>query len=127
MALRSESDQSAETLDVVERFNEATNRHDIDGMMACMGADVVFESTSSPDGERFEGAAAVRQAWEALFREAPRARFEGEEVVVAGDRCTVRWRYVFDADAPEQGHVRGVDVLRVAGGKIVEKLSYVKG
>jgi len=127
MSVRSESDQAAETRDVVDRFNEATNRHDVDGMMACMGDDVVFESTSSPDGERFEGASAVRQAWEALFLEAPRAIFEGEEVVVAGDRCTVRWRYVFDVDTPDSGHVRGIDLIRVANGKIVEKFAYVKG
>jgi ketosteroid isomerase-like protein len=127
MALRSETEQAAETLDVVERFNEATNRHDVDGMMAWMSDDVVFESTSSPDGDRFEGAVAVRAAWEALFKEAPRARFEGEEIVVAGDRCTVRWRYVFDVDAPDTGYVRGIDLIRVADGKIVEKLAYVKG
>jgi ketosteroid isomerase-like protein len=127
MSLRSESDRAAETLEVVERFNEATNRHDVDAMMACMADDVVFESTSSPDGDRFEGAEAVRAAWEALFREAPRARFEGEEVVVADDRCTVRWRYVFDTESPDGGHVRGIDLIRVTNGKITEKFAYVKG
>ena len=127
MALRSETGQEAETLEVVERFNEATNRHDVDGMMAVMSDDVVFESTSSPDGDRYEGAAAVRAAWEALFREAPRARFEGEETVVAGDRCTVRWRYLFDGDSPEAGHVRGIDLIKVTNGKITEKFAYVKG
>jgi len=127
MVLRNEPELAAETLAVVERFNEATNRHDVDGMMAVMSDDVVFESTSSPDGERYEGTAAVRAAWEALFREAPRARFEGEETVVAGDRCTVRWRYVFDSDSPEVGHVRGIDLIRVANGKITEKFAYVKG
>jgi hypothetical protein len=34
---------------------------------------------------------------------------------------------VFDCEHPEAGHVRAVDVLRVADGKIAEKLSYVKG
>jgi ketosteroid isomerase-like protein len=127
MVLRGESQIDAETLDVVQRFNDATNEHDVDRMMACMSDDVVFESTSPPDGERFEGAEAVRQAWLALFLNAPRSRFEGEEVVVAGERCTVRWRYLFDAESPAAGHVRGIDLIRVSDGKIVEKLSYVKG
>ncbi len=35
------------TLPVIERFNEATNRHDVDGMMALLSDDVVFESTSA--------------------------------------------------------------------------------
>ena len=115
------------TLPVIERFNEATNRHDVDGMMALMSDDVVFESTSAPDGERVEGQQAVRACWEELFRVSPNARFEAEEIIASDDRCTVRWRYLFDADHPEAGHVRGVDVFRVSNGRIVAKLSYVKG
>jgi hypothetical protein len=34
----------------------------------------------------------------------------------------VRWRYAWG-----DGHVRGVDVFRVRGGLVAEKLSYVKG
>lgn len=127
MAVLRDVDREAETLDVIQRFNEATNRHDIDGMMALMTDDVVFESTAAPDGDRFEGSDAVRACWEALFADAPCAQFEGEEIVVAGDRCTARWRYVFDRDQPDEGHVRGIDLMRVTNGKISEKLSYVKG
>ncbi len=127
MVVSSRTDQFGQTLDVIERFNEATNRHDIDGMMALMGEDVVFESTSPPDGERFERRAAVRACWEELLEGSPNAKFETEEVIALGDRCTVRWRYVFDADRPDEGHVRGVDVFRVSNGRIVEKLSYAKG
>jgi ketosteroid isomerase-like protein len=115
------------TLGVIERFNEATNRHDVDAMMALTSDDVVFESTSAPDGERFEGQKAVRACWEELFRASPTARFEAEEIIASDDRCTVRWLYVFDANRPEAGHVRGVDVFRVSNGRIVAKLAYVKG
>jgi hypothetical protein len=38
----------------------------------------------------------------------------------------VRWRYTWKNSADE-GHVCGVDVFRVRGGKVAEKLSYVKG
>jgi ketosteroid isomerase-like protein len=112
---------------LIERFTDATNRHDVDGMMALMSDDVVFESTSAPEGRRFEGQAAVRACWDELFRGTPRARFEMEEVIVSGDRCTARWRYVFDGDSADAGCVRGVDVFRITDGKIAEKLSYVKG
>jgi uncharacterized protein (TIGR02246 family) len=120
---------TAATLAVVQRFNEATNRHDVDGMMALMTEDVVFENTvPPPDGERREGQAAVRAAWEELFRGAPQAVFETEEVFAAGDRCVVRWLYRWAQDAPGRpGHVRGVDLFRVRDGKVAEKLSYVKG
>lgn len=111
------------TLDVIARFNDAFNRHDVDAVMALMTDDCVFENTSpAPDGERHEGQAAVRTFWERLFSGTPDARFESEDSFAAGDRCTVRWRYSWDG-----GHVRGVDVFRVRDGKVAEKLSYVKG
>lgn len=117
------------TLATVRRFNEAFNRHDVDGIMALMSENVVFENTvPPPDGERREGQAAVRAAWEELFRVAPQAVFETEEIFAVGDRCVVRWLYRWAADAPGRpGHVRGVDLFRVHDGKVAEKLSYAKG
>jgi ketosteroid isomerase-like protein len=113
------------TRTAVERFNEAFNRHDVDAVMACMTADCVFENTfPAPDGERFEGAVAVRSFWERFFQSAPAARFETEELFAAGDRCVVRWLFRWD---DRGGHVRGVDVMRVRDGKVAEKLAYVKG
>src|SRR5579872_2111932 len=111
------------TLAAVDRFNEAFNRHDLDGVMALMTEDCVFETTSpSPDGQRHVGQSAVRAAWEQLFGNSPHARFDAEEIFASGDRCTVRWRYSFAG-----GHIRGVDVIRVRDGKVAEKLAYVKG
>ncbi|HYU18286.1 MAG TPA: nuclear transport factor 2 family protein [Chloroflexota bacterium] len=117
----------AATIAVVQRFNEATSRHDVDAMMAAMTDDVVFESTSPPGGERREGQAAVRAVWHELFRASPEAALETEELFAAGDRCVVRWLYRWTGQDGKPGHVRGVDVFRVREGKIAEKLSYVKG
>ena len=114
---------TAATLDTIQRFNDAFNRHDVEAVMALMTEDVVFENTSPPpDGERFEGQAAVRAAWERFFAGSPRARFAGEEVFAAGDRGVVRWRYDWG-----DGYIRGVDLFRVRDGKVAEKRSYVKG
>ncbi len=116
------------TLAVIERFNEAFNRHDVDAVMALMTDDCVFENTSPPpDGERYEGQAAVRGFWERLFRSTPDARFMLEEIFAAGDRCAQCWRYDFTGGDGWPGHIRGVDILRVRDGKVAEKLSYVKG
>jgi ketosteroid isomerase-like protein len=112
-----------DTLGVIDRFNAAFNRHDVDAVMALMTDDVVFENTSPPpDGERYEGQAAVRGFWERFFAGSPNARFETEDTFAAGDRALVRWRYSWG-----DGHIRGVDVFRVRDGKVAEKLSYVKG
>lgn len=118
---------TAVTLATVHRFNEAFNRHDVDAVMALMTEDCVFDSTRpAPDGERVEGHDRVRAYWEEFFRRSPQARFETEEIFAAGDRCIVRWTYHWLRDG-KTGHVRGVDLFRVAAGRVAEKLSYVKG
>jgi ketosteroid isomerase-like protein len=117
--------QTRRTLDVVRRFNDAFNRHDVDAVMALMTDTCVFESTfPAPDGERHEGQAAVREFWERFFASTPRALFETEEIFGAGDRAVVRWTFRWD---DRGGHVRGVDVMRVRDGKVAEKFAYVKG
>jgi ketosteroid isomerase-like protein len=111
------------TLQVIDAFGEAFNAHDVDGVMALMTDDCVFENTGpAPDGQLHEGAAAVRRVWEELFASTPSARFTTEEAVATGNRAVTRWRYDWDG-----GHIRGADVFRVRDGKVAEKLSYVKG
>lgn len=115
------------TIATIEQFNDALNRHDVDAVMALMTDDCLFENTSpAPDGEQFVGQAAVRGFWEAFVRDSPRAHFTTEEIVACGDRCVTRWRYRWGAD-DETGHIRGIDLFRVRGGKVAEKRSYVKG
>ena len=112
---------------VVERFNEAFNRHDVEGIMQCMTGDCVFENTRPvPDGTRLVGQAAVRRFWEEFFARSPQARFDTEDLFAAGDRCVVRWTYHWVREG-KAGHVRGVDLFRVRNGQVAEKLSYVKG
>jgi ketosteroid isomerase-like protein len=117
----------ASTIETVNRFNEAFNRHDVVAIMEMMTEDCVFENTRPvPDGERIVGQQAVRAFWERFFERSPEARFTTEEMIAAGDRCIVRWRYEWVRDG-KAGHVRGVDIFRVQGGRVAEKLSYVKG
>jgi ketosteroid isomerase-like protein len=106
------------------RFTEAFGRHDVDAVMAAMTPDCVFEDTSPPDGARHVGADAVRRCREKLFAASPDAVFDAEDVVVAGDRAVMTWRYRWSQDGG--GHVRGVDLFRVRDGLIAEKYSYVR-
>lgn len=119
--------ESSQTLLAINKFNEAFNRHDVDAVMNAMTDDCVFENTSPfPDGTRLEGQTAVRAYWEKFFQGSPTAKFDTEEIFVAGNRCTFRWVYTKTKDG-KPWHIRGVDVFRVRDGKIAEKLSYVKG
>ena len=95
--------------------------------MTTLTDDVVWETTSPPDGERHVGRAAVRHAMEEFLRASPKARFETEQVVAAGDRAFWTWVYRWTDQDGQQGHVRGVDIVRVRDGKIAEMCAYVKG
>src|SRR4051812_31429010 len=102
------------TLATIDAFNAAFNRHDVTAIMALMTDDVIFENTSPfPDGERYEGQAAVGRFWTELFASTPSAFFAAEEIIAAGDRATVRWRYSWTNADGSDGHIRGVDVFRV--------------
>ena len=112
---------------VIDRFNDAFNRHDADALAPLLTEDTVFEDTSpAPDGQRIEGRAAVVEFWRGWFARNTEAVFEAEELIVSGDRAVVRWVY----RKPRNGqpwHLRGVDVFTVRGERVAAKLAYVKG
>ena len=111
-----------EIRDLLDRFNNAWGDHDLDAALALCTDDVVFESTGpAPDGERHEGKDAVRAAWKPIFDDT-HATFETEDAFPAGDRYVQLWNYGWG-----DGHVRGVDVIRLRDGNVAEKFSYVKG
>ena len=115
------------TADVINRFNDAINRHDLAAVTALLADDTIFENTSpSPDGTRIEGRQAVSAFWQQWFAVNPDARFEAEEIIVAGDRGTVRWVYRKTRHG-EPWHLRGVDVFTIRDNRVAAKLSYVKG
>ena len=119
---------TAEILSVVDRFNEAFNRHDVDGIMDPMSNDCVFESTGpQPDGEWFTSQAAMRDLWNRFFASTPTSRFETGEIFAAVDWCVVRRVFNWTNDNGQPGHVRGVDLFKVRNGKVAEKLAYEKG
>jgi steroid delta-isomerase-like uncharacterized protein len=113
---------------IVLEFNEAFNRHDVDGMMKLMSEDCVFENTSpAPDGTAYKGKEAVTRFWREFFLDSPQAHIDIEEIFNLGNRCIMRWTYRWVDTAGHEGHVRGVDVFQIRDGLIYEKLSYVKG
>jgi predicted SnoaL-like aldol condensation-catalyzing enzyme len=113
---------------IVLDFSQAFNRHDVAGMMQLMSDDCVFESSQpAPDGTLYSGKEAITRFWEEFFRQSPRARIEIEEIFGLGERCIMRWKYHRVDPGRAAGYMRGVDIFRVTGGFIREKLSYVKG
>ena len=119
--------RTAATIEAIRAFDRDTSRRDVDAMLATATDDVVWETTTPPDGERYQGQEAVRAALEGLFSSTNDATFEIEEVVAMGDRAYFTWTYRWKGPDGTPGHVRGVDLARVRDGKIAEMLAYVKG
>lgn len=115
-------------IEVVIAFNDALNARNLEGTMALLTPLSAFENTyPAPDGSRFVGLDAIRDFWENFFQSSSNARIEPEEIFATGNRCVMRWTYHWIDQDGKQGHIRGVDIYRIEGGLIAEKLSYVKG
>ncbi|MER9213389.1 nuclear transport factor 2 family protein [Mesorhizobium sp. M0663] len=115
--------RSAETAEIMRRYNDVFQRHDPSALDDLVAEDCVIENTTpAPDGARRIGKGACVELWSAIAT-GPGTRFDIEETFVAGDRATIRWRY-WMADGRS---LRGVNLMRVADGQIVETMGYVKG
>lgn len=112
------------TAEVIDRFNHAFVHHAPEVLDDLIAEDCVMEAIQpAPDGERVEGRQACLAFWRALADDRA-TRFGPEDVWVDGDRATILWRYRF-GDGPEDS-VRGVNLMRVRDGRIVEALGYSK-
>lgn len=110
---------------LLERFNSAFQTHRPDDLDDLIGEGCVLENTApAPDGARYEGREACLAFWKGIASNADLA-FEPEDIWVGEDRGIIRWRLRWSARQEDQ--VRGVNIMRVRDGKIVEGLGYVKG
>jgi ketosteroid isomerase-like protein len=115
---------TTETTQVIDRFNQAFQQHDAELLAELVADDCVMESVEpAPNGTRYEGGEICLSFWQALANDA-NSFFEPEDVVVIDDRAIIRWRYRFGEG--DENSIRGVNLMHVRGGKIVEALGYVK-
>jgi ketosteroid isomerase-like protein len=109
-------------------FADAWNRHDVDALMSFMTPDGVFEASAgnTVNGERHEGAAAVRAAYAAVFATYPDARWNNARHFVAGDRGFSEWTFTGTMKDGKRVEVTGCDLFTFKNGKIAVKNSYRK-
>jgi ketosteroid isomerase-like protein len=116
---------SRETEDVMRQFHDAFDRHDPAAFVELVADDCVIENTTpAPNGSLHVGKQACLAVWQGLAAAAGTG-FSREEVSVVGERAIVRWRYRWGDE--ESQSVRGVNLMRVRNGRVVEAMGYVKG
>lgn len=113
-----------ETSQLLQQFNEAFMQHDGSLLEHLVAEDCVMESVEpAPNGTRYEGRSACLTFWQNLANNRDGA-FTAEDIMAFGDHGIIRWRYRFGPGLSQS--VRGVNVMRVRDGLIVEALGYVK-
>lgn len=116
-------EKSKETAEIMRRFNDVFLRHDPAELRNLIAENCVIEKiTPGPEGDRWIGREDCIANWEAIATE-PGSQFDLEETFAAGDRATIRWHY----RSKEGRSLRGVNLMRVSGGLIVEAMGYIKG
>ena len=112
------------TREIIRRFNDAFLQHDPAALPELVAEDCVIEDTrGTPNGGRHVGREACLNRWRPLA-ENRETQFDLEETFVAGERAIIRWRFHWGKDENES--VRGVNLMRVRNGQIIEAMGYVK-
>jgi ketosteroid isomerase-like protein len=113
----------------VERFNTVWNGHDIDGILAQMTDDVVFEASFGKDpwGTRITGKSGVRQFLAGMFERIPDIRWDETRRFARPECVVVEWLTTGSPKGGTRYEVEGCDILTLRDGKIAAKRSYRKG
>ena len=109
-----------DTAAVIDQYNAAFLERAPEKLVDLIAPDCVMEGAGpAPDGNVWTGYDECLAGWQVLASD-PTIQFEVEHVDVDGDRAVIRWRVTGAQD------YRGVNLMRVRDGKIVEALGYGK-
>ena len=111
------------TVQTLEAFSDAWNRHDIDALMSFMTDDCVFETAAGSEacGTRHVGTQAVRQAFAMAWQTVPDAQWRNGVHHVMGDFGVSEWTFTGTAADGSGIEVNGVDLFTFRDGKIAVK------
>ena len=116
------------TIEFLQAFADAWNRHDVNALMEFMTHDCVYETSSGLDvyGTRYEGQKAVREGFASVWESFPDAQWLGARHFVVGSRGVSEWTFTGTNKDGQSVEVDGCDVFTFRDGKILIKNSYRK-
>ena len=116
------------TVEFLDAFADAWNRHDVDDLMSFMTNDCVFEASAGDEkcGVRYEGVDAVRAGFAKAWEKLPDAQWSGARHFVSGDRGVSEWTFSGTQADGKRVEVGGCDIFTFRDGKIAIKNSYRK-
>ena len=116
------------TIQFLQAFADAWNRHDVDALMTFMTEDCVFEASAGDDvcGTRYSGYEAVRAGFAEVWATFPDAQWCNPRHFVCGDRGVSEWTFTGTRSDSARVEVHGCDLFVFRNGKIALKNSYRK-
>ena len=116
-------------LDLLNKFSDAWNAHDVDELLSLVTHDCVFDTSAGPlpYGARHKGTDQLRAAFSSIWIAMPDARWEDCYHVVAGERGFSEWTFRGTRSADGKlVEARGVDLFKFRDGKISYKDTFRK-
>ncbi|MBI5967069.1 MAG: nuclear transport factor 2 family protein [Deltaproteobacteria bacterium] len=114
---------------VLTRWNQAWNKHNLEGVMELFHEEIIFENWT---GARVQGKQALYQAWKPWFENHGGFRFIREDTFIDEAQQKVLFQWQLEWPSNEKGYAgkyerrRGLDVLHFRDGKIIKKSTYSK-
>ena len=113
---------------LLQELFDAFNRHDLEGVLACMTDDCVFEGAAGSEsyGARFVGHDAVGAAFEGVWKTFPDVRWANDRHFVADGFGVSQWTLVGTREDGRRIEADGVDLFTFRDGKVATKKAFRK-
>ncbi len=115
-------------LATLDRLFFAFNDHNAEAVMACFAPGAVFLTAAGPTaaGERIEGHAAIRAAFEAVWTAMPDVRWAVHATRVYPDGGLAEWLFAGTRADGARMEVEGVDLFSFVGDQVATKSAFRK-
>jgi ketosteroid isomerase-like protein len=115
-------------LEVIREIAAGFDTHDLDRIMRHFSDDAVYDAPRGPEpnGRRFIGIDAVREAIAGRFAGIPDVRYQEDDHFVDGDRGASEWTLRGTTIDGERLEIRGCDLWTFRDGKVIKKDSFWK-
>lgn len=110
---------------VIERLQQAINRHDLESLVACFEEQYSSEFPAHPE-RAFRGSGQVRRNWQQIFANVPDLRAELLGCAVGGGAVWAEWEWTGHHLDGSPYHMRGVTVQGVQGGRMAWARLYME-
>ena len=113
---------------LLQNLFDAFNRHDLEGVLACMTEDCVFEGAAGPEayGARFVGHDAVGAAFEGVWKTFPDVQWANDRHFAADGLGVSQWTLVGTREDGKRIEADGVDLFTFRDGKVATKKAFRK-